>query len=532
MFFLLPLRRIRKVCIMKKKLNIALFLVVFSVTALAGRPARVIITAGQSNTDGRCPNAELPSYIKALAKDTVKFSRGAYNYCLISQNRTDGRFESFWPKATKDGAENSWAYDAVTYLWLDQLVRDKFYVIKWAVGGTSVQADKKSETGKYWYADASWLKRQSSTAQGGQSLLKSLTEQIDACIDQTLSGLKDGYQIDALLWHQGESDYKQGKAYYRNLKAVFAYIRNHLTVKTGTDYSQLPIIIGTVSERNRCFSPEVDKAMRRLASEDEHLHLIDMHDASLLADRLHFDPSSAETLGVKMYDKLLRIAYRTAGVVPSSEGPLAGKRIAFLGDSYVRNHREPAMLTWHYKFAEKYGMTYFNYGRNGSNVAYNSVKWGPAMYVRYKDLPADLDYVVVVGGHNDSYALDSIGGLEGYKRRLGELCKGLIERYPTAQLFFFTRWVTADFADSDARQVVDATLEVCGNYGIPVFDSARRGGIYIGNETFRKIFLQPKKGNTDTAHLNARGHERFLPVAENFLLQYMLPGIADRTLPQ
>ena len=59
------------------------------------------------------------------------------------------------------------------------------------------------------------------------------------------------------------------------------------------------------------------------------------------------------------------------------------------------------------------------------------------------------------------------------------------------------------------------------SYSIPVFDSARRGGIYIGNETFRKTFLQPKKGNTDTAHLNARGHDRFLPVAESFLLQYM-----------
>ncbi len=505
---------------MKRFILFAYTLFIYIAVA-TGRPVRVIITAGQSNTDGRCPNTELPAYIKALAKDTVTFQRGAYNFCHISQNRVDGRFERFWPQATKRGVENSWAYDAVTYLWLDQMVRDPFYVIKWAVGGTSIAADKKSTEGRYWCADAKWLKQTSSTANGGQSLLLSLTQQIDACIDNTLSSLKDGYQVDALLWHQGESDYKQGKAYYDNLKAVFNHIRCHLTEKTGRDYMQLPVIMGTVARANKCYNIDVEKAMQQLAAEDANIYLIDMSQAGLQRDRLHFDAQAAECLGIQVYDRLLKIAYAPEGITPVGESPLAGKRIAFLGDSYVRNHREPAMLAWHYKFARKHGMTYFNYGRNGSNVAYNSKQWGPAMYVRYKDLPDDLDYVVVVGGHNDSFTLDSIGGLEQYKRRLGELCEGLIARYPTAQIFFFTRWVSADFPGSNAEKVVDATLEVCGSYSIPVFDSARKGGIYIGNETFRKTFLQPKKGNTDTAHLNARGHDRFLPVAEAFLLQYM-----------
>lgn len=505
---------------MKRFILFAYTLFIYIAVA-TGRPVRVIITAGQSNTDGRCPNTELPAYIKALAKDTVTFQRGAYNFCRISQNRVDGQFERFWPQATKEGVENSWAYDAVTYLWLDQLVRDPLYIIKWAVGGTSIAVDKHNAEGQYWSADRGWLKRAHSTAQGGQSLLLSLTQQIDACIDSTLSALKDGYQIDALLWHQGESDYKQGKAYYKNLKAVFTHIRQHLSEKTGKDYSALPVIMGTVAHSNKCYSAEVEKAMRRLADEDGNVYLIDMNKAGLQRDRLHFDAKAAEYLGTQVYDRLLKVAYMPEGVQSIEEGPLAGKRIAFLGDSYVRNHREPAMLAWHYKFARKHGMTYFNYGRNGSNVAYNSKQWGPAMYVRYKDLPDDLDYVVVVGGHNDSFTLDSIGGLEQYKRRLGELCEGLIARYPKAQIFFFTRWVSADFPGSKAEKVVDATLEVCGSYSIPVFDSARKGGIYIGNETFRKTFLQPKKGNTDTAHLNARGHDRFLPVAEAFLLQYM-----------
>lgn len=40
------------------------------------------------------------------------------------------------------------------------------------------------------------------------------------------------------------------------------------------------------------------------------------------------------------------------GQVGTSSDPLYGKRIGVIGDSYVRNHREPVEYTWHYKFAK------------------------------------------------------------------------------------------------------------------------------------------------------------------------------------
>jgi hypothetical protein len=63
-------------------------------------------------------------------------------------------------------------------------------------------------------------------------------------------------------------------------------------------------------------------------------------------------------------------------------------------------------------------------------------------------------------------------------------------------------------------------IEVCGSYGIPVFDAARQSNIFAASEQFRKIYFQGGKG-TDTAHLNAIGHDRFLPVAERFILKYI-----------
>ena len=201
--------------------------------------------------------------------------------------------------------------------------------------------------------------------------------------------------------------------------------------------------------------------------------------------------------------------------------PLKGKKIGFIGDSYVRNHREPVENTWHYKFAKKHGMEYYNYGRNGNCIALDLKQWGIGMYNRYTEMRDDLDYVVVIAGHNDASQgrLDSIG-IDTFKERLGILCAGLIEKYPHAQLFFFTPWTCADFVGSQRQLVVDAMLEVCGSYGIPVFDAARRSNIFATSEKFRKTYFQGGKG-TDTAHLNNKGHDRFLPVAEQFLLQYI-----------
>ena len=182
------------------------------------------------------------------------------------------------------------------------------------------------------------------------------------------------------------------------------------------------------------------------------------------------------------------------GQVGTSSDPLYGKRIGVIGDSYVRNHREPVEYTWHYKFAKKHGMQYFNYGRNGNCVAMPRARFGEAMYKRYKEMTDSLDYVVVIAGHNDASLLDSIG-IDNYKEKLGILCEGLIEKYPSAKLFFFTCWTRKKFSGSAAEKVVDATLEVCGRYSIPVFDAARKGNIFAQSDAFRKIYFQNEGGS-------------------------------------
>lgn len=270
--------------------------------AVAGaqEPAHVIIVAGQSNTDGRVPVADLPEYIKSMGTDSTGFAKGAYKYCKISQNRVDGKFIPFWPR------RNRWGYDAVTYYLLEQFYQKDFYVIKWAVGGTSITPENTDSRGGHWSADPEWLAQNTPTAKKGKSLLLSFAQQISNSITKTLSHLPEGYHIDAFLWHQGESDSAYGPDYYENLKNVVGYVRNHLTRKTGEDYSELPFIFGSVAKSNKRYNVEVETAMKRLASEDKNAYLIDMSKAALLKDRLHFDKTSAEYLGKQMYETMIQ----------------------------------------------------------------------------------------------------------------------------------------------------------------------------------------------------------------------------------
>lgn len=221
----------------------------------------------------------------------------------------------------------------------------------------------------------------------------------------------------------------------------------------------------------------------------------------------------------KFYLLLLLLA--TSVVNAQELDLLRGKSIAFIGDSYVRNHRDSVQNTWHYKFAQKHGMKYLNYGRNGNCITVDLKKRGSSILSRYKSMKDSLDYVVVIAGHNDCNHIDSIG-IDNFKSRLDSLCRGLIDRYPTAQILFFTPWSCKNFVGSNREKVVDAMLEVCGANGIPVFDSARQSGIHVANDKFRSIYFQGG-GKRDNAHLNPQGHERFLPTAEAFILRHLIP---------
>ena len=265
------------------------------------KKAVVILTAGQSNTDGRVPNDELPQEIRA---NRYRYCQWSFGSGSVSGN---GSFEPFYPRIVSPDNPDRYAYDAIVYYKVEQRLQRPFYVIKESLGGTAIDLRCSSRDSMYWSADSTFLASTAAADKGGKSLLKAFTANIGACIDRQLSHLPQGYDIKVLLWHQGESDRQHAGDYYANLRAVIAYVRQYLVKKTGKKrYARLPVILGGISHKSKQYHPEVEAAKHRLAQGDANIYVVDVPDASLRSDQLHFDAAGASELGTKIYDTLMQ----------------------------------------------------------------------------------------------------------------------------------------------------------------------------------------------------------------------------------
>ena len=201
------------------------------------------------------------------------------------------------------------------------------------------------------------------------------------------------------------------------------------------------------------------------------------------------------------------------------DDPLEGKVVNVLGDSYVRNHRRPFEETWHYRVAMFHGMKYNNYGRNGSCVAFDRTKegFGPSLLIRYQEMDADADLVLIIAGHNDAYKVGtSKDSLALFTHSIDLLLSKVKEQCPKARI----AWVTPWWVDDDCFvPVVRAIKKVCKRHKVPVLDNYRkRSVIKVRDADFRKRYFQ---GENDKAHLNKAGHELFLTTGDRFIQKVM-----------
>ena len=192
-------------------------------------PAVVILTAGQSNTDGRVGNEELPGYIR---RDGYKYCQWSFGSGVHSGN---GEFKPFFPRIHSQNKPERWAYDAVVYYLLEQQLQRPFYVIKESLGGTGKRMFDCIQTKiKHQGPTMGWSSWNTYRVNISDSLIK---QQADAC---TSLGLKNaGYTyINIDDGYFGGRDEKTGrllihpKRFPKGLKPVVDHIHG-LGLKAG-----------------------------------------------------------------------------------------------------------------------------------------------------------------------------------------------------------------------------------------------------------------------------------------------------------
>ncbi|MBM6992451.1 MAG: hypothetical protein I3J02_04185 [Prevotella sp.] len=285
-----------------KKITILLFTFIITLQLYGQqKPASVFISAGQSNADGRAYIGEgLPDYMK-----------GGYNF-LHFANVTSTEHTDFYPRVFNSASEGGrFAFSDVANYWIEQALKADFYSVKCAYGGTAIALGQTVEKLPFWNAGTAYIdtaRAYRGTVGNGTSLAKSLTEGFRVLADSVLSRLAQGYDVKAIMWHQGESDRKAGSAYYGNLKDLINYLRQEIYKVTGDDADlALPFIMGTVSHGSTQFNSTVESAQYQLAKDMENVYVIDLSDAGLRSDKLHFDAEWTEYFGKRVYNQLVEI---------------------------------------------------------------------------------------------------------------------------------------------------------------------------------------------------------------------------------
>ena len=176
---------------------------------------------------------------------------------------------------------------------------------------------------------------------------------------------------------------------------------------------------------------------------------------------------------------------------------------------------------YHKILQDKYNIPIVNnYGISSSEIAVGGSGGNP-MCIRYAEMSDTADLVTVFGGVNDLLHNIPLGSFSSSNQdasnfygALNILCSGLIEKFPSSTIIFFTpikhsytgvTGVTANGWNSSGLKLesyIEAIKEVCGYYSIPVIDLNNACGMNFNIPHHRTTYSR------DGLHPNEKGHLR------------------------
>jgi len=129
-----------------------------------------------------------------------------------------------------------------------------------------------------------------------------------ATFDAAMAGVEGEYNIEGMIWMQGESDatdLTMANNYADNLRNFIARVREDVNAP------DMPFAMGKIDCTWHCsYRDIVRQAQQEVADESDLVHIVETVDLPQNYDYLHFDASGMRTLG-------LRLAQRFLGASPS-----------------------------------------------------------------------------------------------------------------------------------------------------------------------------------------------------------------------
>ncbi len=218
---------------------------------------KVFLLGGQSNMDGRAESSGLPTELQS-PQDDVLFYYGSTLTTLRPGSGTD-----FGPEVTFGRTI------------ADALPSETFGLIKYAVGGTSLDADWDPATGSTYTA-----------------FRNTVTNGLAA-----ITGAGHTYEIVGMLWTQGERDAITGRTaaqYEADLDEFVADVRT----RYGAD---LPFFLSQLSSGQTAINSTglaaIRAAQESYAASDPLAWMIETDGMTLKTDNLHFDAAGQIDLG-------------------------------------------------------------------------------------------------------------------------------------------------------------------------------------------------------------------------------------------
>lgn len=217
------------------------------------------------------------------------------------------------------------------------------------------------------------------------------------------------------------------------------------------------------------------------------------------------------------------VSMRNTGASELSEkqAKLAGKNIAFIGDSLTANNGTKKYID---VIRDKTGANCVNYGLNESSVALNKVTKYESFVTRYHDVIANhppdyFDIIVIFGGTND-YAYDvPLGdmstGQDTYIGALTEIVYNMQAKNPKAKIVLVNPLISNyygrafDYTKNNAGLFVEdyrnGVRLVARMLGCAVYDAHMLSGLNPNNGYMSEKYYTNRD---DGVHPNEAGHER------------------------